>query len=478
MLPEAVRLPATFGPRLRRVGEAVGLVAAAAFVVLSGAALMAISAVFDEAGPFVAIALPALPVIVLAILVNPILGVLAVLATFPIGSIGASFGFATLQAAEGAVVFIALVVVLRRLAAGRTPLPFAPELFWAMALLASMLLSLYSAINEALALKAFISLTGGIVFACVVLAVVRVPRDIRVIATAFVVVSVVISAVAVSSGSAFEATHGGAQVSGRLEGAFDHPNQLGALCAMAAPIAAALLFAARGVTRRVLAVAALGLILVALGLSLSRGAWLGAGLAFLLMLVTLREARRLMAIITIPVVIVGIIVWTAAAQRPEIRVVGERARSFTTLSPYDAREEIWAEAIRQIKEDPLTGQGPGSFSVASTRVGGGATTVRATHAHNIWLNWGAEIGLVGVAFLTGLMVSLAAATYRAGRLARSRGQPRDRVLFVGIAAALLSVLGQGIFDYPLTNPVVHLAVWCLIGLLLAAARPSQPSPAA
>ena len=121
MLPEAVRLPATFGPRLRRVGAAAGLVAAAAFVLLSGAALMAVSAVFDEAGPFVAIALPALPVIVLAILVNPILGVLAVLATFPIGSIGASFGFATLQAAEGAVVFIALVVVLRRLAAGRTP---------------------------------------------------------------------------------------------------------------------------------------------------------------------------------------------------------------------------------------------------------------------------------------------------------------------------------------------------------------------
>jgi putative inorganic carbon (hco3(-)) transporter len=477
MLPEAVRLPLTLRAGLRRIGAAVGLVAAGLFVVLSGAALMVISAGFGEAGPAVAIALPALPTIVLAILVNPMLGVLAVLATFPVGSIGASFGFATLQAAEGAVLFIALVVVLRRLAAGRSPLPFAPELFWAVGLLAWMLLSLYSAIDETLALKAFISLSGGIAFACVVLAVVRGPRDVRLIAVVFVLVSAVISAVAVSIGSAFETTHGGAEVSGRLQGAFEHPNQLGALAAMAAPIAAALLFGARGIPRRLLAVGALTLIIAALGLSLSRGAWFGAGLAFLLMLVMLREARRLLAIVSIPVAIVGVVVWTAAAQRPEIRVVGERARSFTTLSPYDERDEIWAEATRQIKEDPITGQGPGSFPVASTRVGGGATTVRASHAHNIWLNWGAETGLGGLAFLTGLMVSLAAATYRAGRFARARGQPSERVLVVGIAAALLSVLGQGVVDYPLTNPVVHLAVWCLIGLLLAAARPSQPGRA-
>ena len=470
MLPEAVRRPSELGPRLRRLGTALGLATAGLAVVLAGAALMAVAALFDQAGPLVAIALPALPGIVLAIFLNPLLGVLAVLATFPVGSLGAPLGFVTLQAAEGAVIFIAIVVVLRRLAIGRTPLPFAPELYWALAVLVWMLVSLYSAIDEAIALKALISFSGGIAFASVILAVVRTPSDIRRILTVFVLVTAIIAAFAVSGGSAFETTYGGASVSGRLEGAFDHPNQLGALCAMAAPIAVALLFGARSFAGRLAAVAALFLILPALGLSLSRGAWLGAGLAFLLMLVTLREVRRLLVLVIVPLVLVGPLVWPAASERPEIQVIGERARSFTTLSPYDGRDQIWGEAIRQIKEDPLTGHGPGSFSVASSRVGGGATTVKANHAHNIWLNWGAETGLVGALFLAALAVSLAFAAVRAGRLARARGEPRDRVLAVGIAAALLAVLGQGIVDYPMTNSVVHIAVWCLIGTLLAAAR--------
>lgn len=472
MLPEAVRLPSV-GPRFARLGMAVALTMVGLFLVLAGAALMAISAPFEEAGPIVAIALPALPGVVLAILVNPLVGVLAVFATFPIGSVGAPIYGAKLQAAEGAVLFITVVVALRRLAVGKTPLPFVPELLWAMGLLAWMLLSLYSAIDEGLAIKAFMSLAGGIAFASVMLAVIRDSVDLRRILGFFVLICTFISLAAVSSGSAFEASYRGTQVAGRLQGAFDHPNQLGALCAMAAPIAAALLFGARTFAVRLVSAGALGLILAALGLSLSRGAWLGAGLAFLLMLVMLREARRLIAALLIPIAIIGVLVWTAAAQRPEIKVIGERARSFTTLSPYDARDEIWAEAIREIKDDPITGQGPGSFSVASERVGGGATTVKAVHAHNLWLNWAAEVGLPGVAFLTGLMVSLAFATARAGRLARARGQPRDRVLAVGIAAGLLSVLGQGMVDYPMTNPVVHIAVWGLVGALLAAARPPE-----
>jgi putative inorganic carbon (HCO3(-)) transporter len=477
MLPEAIRLPPALGRPLLRAGRWVGLAAAAAFVLLAGAALMAISALFEEAGPLVALAVPILPLVVLGILTNPILGVLAVFVSFPVGSVGAPLGFVTLQAAEGAVMFIAVVVVLRRLAIGRTPLPFAPALQWALALLAWMLLSLYSAIDETLALKAFISFAGGLAFACVMLAVIRDAVDLRRVLVVLTGVTAFISVAALSTGSAFESTQGGAQVSGRLEGAFDHPNQLGALCAMAAPIAAALLVGTRRYATRFAAAAGLALIFGALMLSLSRGAWLGAGLAFLLLIGTLREARRLIALLSIPMAVIGVVVWTAAAQRPEIKIIGERARSFTTLSPYDERDQIWAEAVREIKEDPLTGQGPGSFPVASLRAGAQGASVQAVHAHNIWLNWGAEIGVPGAVFLTGLAISLGLAARRAGRLALARGQPRDRALVVGIAAALVAAAGQGLVDYPLTNPVAHITVWGLIGALLAAARPPERGPA-
>lgn len=474
MLPETIRLPPVPGrPLLLRAGRWIGLVTAAAFVFIAGAALMAIAALFEEAGPLVAVAVPILPLVVLGILTYPILGVFAVFVSFPVGSVGAPLGFVTLQAAEGAVMFITVVVVLRRLAIGRTPLPFAPELLWAVALLAWMLLSLYSAIDETLAVKALISLAGGLAFACVMLAVIRDAVDLRRVLAVLTGVTAFVSLTALSSGSAFQSTHGGTQVSGRLEGAFDHPNQLGALCAMAAPIAVALLVSSRRFATRFAAAAGLALIFGALMLSLSRGAWFGAGLAFLFLVVTLREARRLVVVLSIPMVVIGVVVWTAAAQRPEITIIGERARSFTTLSPYDERDEIWAEAVREIKEDPLTGQGPGSFPVASLRAGAQGASVKAVHAHNIWLNWGAEIGLPGIVFLAGLAISLALAARRAGRLALARGQPRDRVLVVGVAAALVAAAGQGLVDYPLTNPVVHITLWGLIGALLAAARPPE-----
>lgn len=473
MLPEAIRLPPALGGPLLRAGRWAGLGVAAAFVFLAGAGLMAFATVFEEAGPLVALALPILPLVVIGILTNPILGAFAVFASFPVGSVGAPLGVVTLQAAEGAVMFIAVVVVLRRLAIGRTPLPFTPELYWAVALLAWMLLSLYSAIDETLAVKTFISFAGGLTFACVMLAVIRDAVDLRRVLAVLTGVTAFISATALTAGSAFESTHGGTQVEGRLEGAFDHPNQLGALCATAAPIAATLLIGTRRLTTRIAAAAALALIFGALMLSLSRGAWLGAGLAFLFLLVTLREARRLVAVLAIPMVVIGVVVWTAAAQRPEITIIGERARSFTTLSPYDERDQIWAEAVREIKEDPATGQGPGSFPVASLRAGTQGASVQAVHAHNIWLNWGAEVGLPAVLFVTGFAVSLVVATRRAGRLALARGQPRDRVLVFGVAAALVAVAGQGVVDYPLTNPVVHLTVWGLIGALLAAARPPE-----
>jgi hypothetical protein len=46
----------------------------------------------------------------------------------------------------------------------------------------------------------------------------------------------------------------------------------------------------------------------------------------------------------------------------------------------------------------------------------------------------------------------------------------DRAIVIGIAAALLTVLAQGFFDYVIPNPVVYTAFWTLVGALLVARR--------
>jgi O-antigen ligase len=421
--------------------------------------------------PLILVVMFVAPLLALAIVVNPLIAILVVLATFPIGSIAQGIGPLRIQAVEAAVFVAAVVVVLRRLAVGKVPLPFAAPLAWAVALFLWTLISLLSAIDETRAIKVLFSLLGGLICATVVLAGCRDMRDLRIILGGFVAVGTVIAIITLSEAGSISTAYGGAQtVTGRLQGAFDSPNQLGALCAMTIPIAFALIFGAQTMRFRVLAGLAIPLLFASLALSLSRGAWVGTAVAVGFLLFRLREARRLLLVAAIPLAIIGFFLWSLAPPAADVKVVGERAKAITILSPYDDRRVIYREAEREIKDHPVLGVGPGGFSVASTRVVSESATLSYDHAHNLYLNWAAEVGIPSVLLIFGFGIALAFAALTASRGAIARGDPGDRALVLGIGAALLSVLAQGMFDYVVANPVSHLAMWTLIGALLVARR--------
>jgi O-antigen ligase len=153
-----------------------------------------------------------------------------------------------------------------------------------------------------------------------------------------------------------------------------------------------------------------------------------------------------------------------------VTVVGARARAFTTLSPYDGRGDIYREAWREIRDAPLTGQGPAGFSVASARADSESATVHAAHAHNLALTWTAETGFPGLILILGFVTALAVTARRTGRFARSSGDPHDHAIVAGVAAGLLAVFVQGAVDYTLRNAVVWMTLWALIGVLLVCRR--------
>ena len=465
-------------PRLARSWSVVVVAALGTAAFLLGLGIAAVSWLFGDLAPIVFLAVPLVPVLALWTLATPLVGALLVLATFPIGSVGTPVGPITVQAVEVAVIVVAMLVALHRLAVGLPPFRWTPALIWPIALLAWMLVSLYSALDEARALKVLVSLAGGIAFAATVVTACRDMVDVRRFMGAFTLVGTGIAVTALSGGGDFRSEFGGsAVVSGRLQGALDHPNQLGTLCALFAPVAASLVVGARTARARVASGVALSLILVALLLSLSRGAWLGTFLAFLFMLFTLRETRRLLAIASVPLVALLIGFAWVSPSTTETKVIGERARAFTERSPYDKRDAIYAEAVREILADPVTGQGPGSFPIASARAGSEATTVSAQHAHNLFLTWAAESGLPTAAIIAGFIVALGFAARRGRREALLRGDRQDVALVAGLSAALIAVLGQFMVDYTLGNSVVHIAVWSTIGALLAcshqAVRPAR-----
>jgi putative inorganic carbon (hco3(-)) transporter len=236
---------------------------------------------------------------------------------------------------------------------------------------------------------------------------------------------------------------------------------------MLALVAAGLGFGARSLRTSVVAFAAVPLLLAGLALSLSRGAWIGAGLGALYLAIALPQARRAILAVAVPLAIVAALLAPSLPANPQIQVVQERLSVLTVRSPYDDRPAIWAEAMREIQDDPITGQGPGSFPVASVRAASEASSVAAYHAHNVLLTWAAESGVPAAVLLVGFFVAVAFAAKRAAKTTSSRGSGRDRAVIAGMTAGLIAVLGQGPVDYTWRNTVVFVAISAMVGVLLS-----------
>jgi O-antigen ligase len=446
---------------------ALGLGALAAAIAV---ALIAFSERFGNASPAVALGLAAAPAVIIGVLRSPVLGVVLIFLSFFVGARQLSTPLVSLQLVELTVLAVALLFVLRRLAAARAPLPWPAPLWWPAILVGWAVVGLPWAVDETLALKQIASLAGGIVVACLVVGAATSLKALSQILTALAAVTASISLFALSSGVHFQTTSETGAVGGRLTGVFEHPNQLGCLCMLVTPIAMTLLLAARSWWGRLAYFVMLAAALFGVVLSLSRGAWIGTALAVLFLLITLREARRAALAVAVVLLVGAVFLGSVSHANPDFQVLGQRFQELTAVNPYDDRPAIYSEAWREIRENPLIGVGAGGFPVASERAGSGVSTISAEHAHNLFLNWAAEAGIPAVLFIVGFIISLGVASHRAARVFAAAGKRRHRIIVAGVTAGLLAMLGQGLVDYTLRNAVVFVALWAVIGALLACTR--------
>jgi putative inorganic carbon (hco3(-)) transporter len=382
--------------------------------------------------------------------------------SFPIGLRSLPLG---LNIVKVAVVLACGAVVLDRLTLNRSPLSWSPSLTWAAMLLGWCFAITPLAVSADLAEKQDEILAAGIILAAATCSVCVSSQALRRLMAVFVAGSAVTAAVAIPAARHFQAVNGGTSVTDRVAGDFGSPNQLGSLSAMAALVALGLLLAPGQRRLRIVAGVSLVPLVLALTLSFSRGAWIGMiiGLAYLLF--RLRRARRAgLAVLTV-LLLAGLIFHPSSGGQTQLGVVRERIANLTVASPNDARVAIWHEAERQVETRPWTGYGPGGFSIAATRSGSQLYSFTADHAHDLLLTWGAGTGIVGALLVIALCVSIARRLGLTMSAARGANHA-DEALLVGIAASLLTVLGQGIVDYTLPNSVIFFAVWALIGAVL------------
>ncbi len=256
------------------------------------------------------------------------------------------------------------------------------------------------------------------------------------------------------------------------------PNVVATVLLVLGPLAVAILARVTGRLWPSFALAALGL--VAIFITGSRGAYLGAGLALAsgALLVALRSrtrpsARRLIGLVRDrPIVLAPAILAVLAGVVAAPLVALRFAQGGDSL-----RMDLWRSAFAILVQHPVLGGGPGTWvQLKVENAPPGVPNLILPHAHNLVVQAAAELGVVGLLAL-GL---LAVAVLRRLLAGLVRGGPDIHAIAVIIG--LVAFLGQSMVDNLVNLPCVTLLVIAIVawvdGGLTAAgeARPNSADP--
>jgi len=206
----------------------------------------------------------------------------------------------------------------------------------------------------------------------------------------------------------------------------------------------------------------LGLVLLALLLTQSRGAWLGCA-AGIVVLCILKEKRFLWQLPLLLIAFLVVLYWRADGQ--VLRLLSLLDTSQEATLP--GRVEIWSKAFLILRDYPVTGIGLGSFGeayklyFASIFLPSSADVV--FHAHNTFLSTAVEIGLPGLGMYVILLGGFASLAWKAISYKRTI----NRVLGLGIASGVVAILVFGLLDAFTLGRNLEILFWIFLGVASA-----------
>jgi len=223
---------------------------------------------------------------------------------------------------------------------------------------------------------------------------------------------------------------------------------------------------------RLVAVGAVLLMVVALAMSWSRGAWLGFAAAILTMSVARSRWAAILTGAAMGVLILALLLNSSRLLPPFLAqrfaglsaylTVADVTTAEVTEANYAVIERLahWQAALRMWADHPWRGVGIGNYAVVYARYGLPRWPQPLGHAHNYYLNIAAEAGLVGLVLYLIFSIS---ALWHALRATQSTTGLR-RAVALGTLGSLVHLCVHSLFD----NLYVHtmyLQVAVLLGLL-------------
>jgi O-antigen ligase len=215
-----------------------------------------------------------------------------------------------------------------------------------------------------------------------------------------------------------------------------------------------LFFAENSLKFKYLSASALILLLVTLILNKSRGAWLGfAGGSFMTFWL---HKKKLIPIFLIALIV--IVLLAPAAIQDRIISITDIENNRSNLG----RIALWKGALMMFKDNPVNGVGSNNFEKIYLKSYKQPNTTASSHAHNTYLNFLAETGIIGFSALIYLFFSISKYLF----LAYQKLEDEFSKLFV--LSVFSSFLGtfviQGMTESNFSKSVVGRTLWFLIAL--------------
>jgi O-antigen ligase len=274
----------------------------------------------------------------------------------------------------------------------------------------------------------------------------------------------------------------------RAYGTFDQPNPYAGYLGLIAPIALSLalnLLERRPALRPLallkrdwlywFALVAFVLTSAAIGMSWSRGAWLGfAASTIVVNVLRSKGGAALFTAVLVVAAIAGLLAGTSILPEPilqrltsflpfigiadlrAVEVTDDNYASIERLAHWQAAVDMWAD-------HPWLGVGFGNYEAAYPDYALPKWPLALGHAHNYYLNIGAETGMLGLIAYLGLW---GAALWQVWRSAHKAASPYQHALSLGALGMLVHITVHNMVDNLwVHNMYIHVAI--VLGLVLS-----------
>ncbi|MBI3971998.1 MAG: O-antigen ligase family protein [Chloroflexi bacterium] len=270
---------------------------------------------------------------------------------------------------------------------------------------------------------------------------------------------------------------GNVQTSSRAASGFQ-ANEVGGILVLLWPLLVAYTFAAGGRwwQRALLGAGALFAGTV-MALTLSRSTYLGAAFAVVVLLV-LRLPR--LAPVTVGLAVaaaLSVVAGLGVDRVLDLVLATDAGQAAIAGSSWQARLEIWTRAFYILQDFPFTGAGLNTLPVVVDTLYPlflAGPNARVSHAHNLFLQTGVDLGLPGLLAFLWLLALTFRCWWRAWRRITGAAQ---RAILAGLLAGLAGHLVYGLTDAVTLGAKPGYLLWMVIATIVAAGRsPSLSRP--